>query len=112
MSKLNRIIIDDDGEEYDPIPFGEESYPITYGEVVEDYKKQIENGGRGRFGPATVRKELEAFKDQNTPEEYNSRQCHDCGAGMGGVHMVGCDIEQCPICRNQYLSCACRTYED
>ena len=33
------------------------------------------------------------------------RPCHDCGAPAGGLHHPGCDMEACPICGGQLLSC-------
>ncbi|MGH9127619.1 MAG: hypothetical protein ACRDY2_01315 [Acidimicrobiales bacterium] len=34
--------------------------------------------------------------------------CGDCGAPPGGVHHHGCDIEECPACRRQAISCGCQ----
>lgn len=39
-------------------------------------------------------------------------RCFDCGTPLGGVHHPGCDIEQCPACRGQALSCGCSFEED
>jgi hypothetical protein len=44
-------------------------------------------------------------------------RCGDCWAPRGGVHHHGCDLEQCPACGRQMLSCDCRDdldldYED
>lgn len=38
--------------------------------------------------------------------DYNLR-CHDCGIfnNPGNFHHFGCDIERCPICKGQLISC-------
>jgi hypothetical protein len=36
-----------------------------------------------------------------------STRCGDCGVGRGGVHHHGCDLEQCPACDGQLISCGC-----
>lgn len=33
--------------------------------------------------------------------------CHDCGVEVGKFHKPGCDIEECPFCHNQLISCDC-----
>lgn len=34
--------------------------------------------------------------------------CDDCGAAIGEYHMPRCDLEVCPICKGQLLSCECQ----
>ena len=33
--------------------------------------------------------------------------CGDCGAHYGHYHHPGCDIERCPVCGLQLISCGC-----
>ena len=33
--------------------------------------------------------------------------CHDCNIKPGGKHHPGCDMERCPRCRGQLISCGC-----
>jgi len=35
------------------------------------------------------------------------RRCHDCGVVPGGKHHSGCDMERCPICGRQLITCGC-----
>jgi len=34
-----------------------------------------------------------------------SDTCGDCGVPMGERHLTYCDIERCPVCGSQFLSC-------
>jgi hypothetical protein len=33
--------------------------------------------------------------------------CHDCGVKEGELHFLGCDMERCPFCYNQLITCGC-----
>jgi len=33
--------------------------------------------------------------------------CHDCGIEEGKFHHPGCDMERCPFCGGQLISCDC-----
>lgn len=45
--------------------------------------------------------------------DYNKgRTCHDCGVEKGGFHHPGCDMERCPSCGGQLISCGCLDEEE
>ena len=33
--------------------------------------------------------------------------CHDCRVLMGEFHVPSCDVEECPVCGGQLISCDC-----
>lgn len=35
------------------------------------------------------------------------KTCHDCGSREGELHLPGCDMERCPFCLNQLITCDC-----
>lgn len=41
-----------------------------------------------------------------------SSRCGDCGVLPGRYHHPGCDVQQCPVCRGQMITCGCRFDED
>jgi hypothetical protein len=45
----------------------------------------------------------------NEDEDWgaNSHPCGDCSAEKGELHVSSCDVEQCPACGGQVLSCDC-----
>ena len=42
------------------------------------------------------------------PDMKPGERCGDCGALVGHYHHWGCDIERCPACHGQLLSCLCK----
>jgi hypothetical protein len=38
--------------------------------------------------------------------------CGDCGAKHGGFHHPGCDMERCPRCGDQLISCGCLSEDE
>lgn len=43
-----------------------------------------------------------------SPEINQSDGCRDCGIMAGGFHHPGCDVEACPKCGGQLISCRCQ----
>jgi hypothetical protein len=46
------------------------------------------------------------------PDWAPTNRCHDCDVLPGGFHHRGCDMEECPRCGHQLLSCDCHPYDD
>ena len=46
---------------------------------------------------------------RNTEYYDINERCHDCGIQnkMGNIHHLGCDMEACPKCSGQLISCGC-----
>ncbi len=73
---------------------GEEQ--TTYAIVGINYPR-IRYGDEKRFG--------EDWHDR--VYAVKSHPCHDCNAFPGAFHVPGCDMEECPRCGHQSISCAC-----
>lgn len=41
------------------------------------------------------------------PYDDQEMKCGDCGAAAGEYHFAGCDMERCPKCGRQLISCDC-----
>ena len=58
----------------------------------------------------------EPYKDEiGKPIDCNKitqQPCHDCLAIKGQYHCFGCDVERCPRCKLQRLSCGCKLQKD
>jgi len=85
-----------------------------------DCNQEMDGNGGGPAGTCTfkhiiikkVRRHLrwkdETFTRDTTYFDVNER-CHDCGIlnKPGNVHHRGCDMERCPKCGGQLISCNC-----
>ena len=57
------------------------------------------------------RVDMIAYGNEPGPR-MSADRCGDCGVFRGGWHHPGCDLQRCPACRGQLLSCGCLFDED
>jgi hypothetical protein len=47
------------------------------------------------------------FGDEADDWGADNGPCHDCAVTKGQNHHPGCDVERCPICDGQIITCGC-----
>ena len=47
------------------------------------------------------------YADVQDDWKADSIPCHDCRVIKGEFHVPTCDVEECPVCHGQLLSCDC-----
>ena len=52
---------------------------------------------------------IDGKRFERSTEHYNEPAgiCYDCCATHGQIHHYGCDVERCPACGLQLMSCGC-----
>jgi hypothetical protein len=52
--------------------------------------------------------EVDRFGQVWRGENYEREgRCPDCGAHIGELHVLGCDIERCGVCGGSFTDCKC-----
>jgi len=47
------------------------------------------------------------YGDEHDDWGADRQECHDCAVIKGELHVPSCDVEECPVCGGQVLSCDC-----
>ena len=82
-------------------------------EMAEGWPQLIENAQR-EVKTKIGQKQYSRIRYGEEGEDWGAdeRPCHDCGVVKGQLHVPGCDVERCPRCGGQVISCACPLSED
>lgn len=51
------------------------------------------------------------MSDEKNHRYWLDLKCHDCGRSVGQLHKLGCDMERCPLCGGQLISCDEKHYQ-
>jgi hypothetical protein len=57
-------------------------------------------------------KRIKFGDEQSQYDVYKQSHCGDCGVKEGYYHVLGCDLEICPKCGGQMISCSCNLDEN
>jgi len=88
---------------------------VTYNgvEVVEGWPERIAEGQTvttysigGKEYPRI------RYGDEAADWGAKTHPCHDCAVVKGQLHVLGCDVERCPVCKGQVITCDCPYDED
>jgi len=56
--------------------------------------------------------EWEECKESAKGDSIINNPCGDCNTPQDSYHHVGCDIERCPRCKEQFIGCGCAISEE
>ncbi|MGN6457681.1 MAG: hypothetical protein ACTHLV_15960 [Achromobacter mucicolens] len=81
--------------------------------VVEGWPERIEAAQLERiYEIRGVEHPRIAYGEEADDWGADLRPCHDCAVVKGQLHVPGCDVERCPACDGQAISCDCLDDED
>lgn len=81
-------------------------------EMTEDWPAKIQ--ASQRLTHYTIEGQRYArirYGDERPRWGAEHRGCHDCGVVRAMLHVPGCDVESCPACGAQAITCGCDRLE-
>ena len=83
---------------------------LKYVEGLREYARSPTASGTMHYIPECTRSEMRErlkYGEDGYTDDEEHVQCRDCGAKRSHLHHFGCDMERCPKCKGQMISCGC-----